>query len=173
MVVLGFVLFTGFSYGTQNFSNMKYTQVVEYEQVLRSNYENAKDEDAKKAAYNTLIDFQNKKEEYLDKLKKQGLTALINGRDWGSKGKAFNEADKATATTNIAEVISHEHEDANGNPIARSIRNADELGSALDAINTDTRHHSETVSGIVTTQGYKAQHADSRMVRGNGQAEKK
>ena len=158
------VLFNGFSFDGVDFSGMKYVQVKEYEDVLKSSYESATDETAKKAAYQKLIDFQNEFGKAMKAKVDSGVTSLITGTSFYD---AFDDSDYAMAKSNIADVLANEHDGIS------KISDASELKNALETIGADNRNKSNQISGVTTRQGYQARHADSRMVRGNGQSEKK
>lgn len=163
------VLFDGFSFDGVDFSKMKYVQVKEYEDVLKSSYESATDEARKKAAYQKLIKFQNEFGKAMKAKVDSGVDSLIAGVDFYG---AFDDSDYATVKSNIADVISNEHKDLNGN-IITSISKAKDLSNALESMSADSRTKSNEISEITTKKGYKARHADARMVSGQGKAEKK
>lgn len=164
------VKFTKFSFDGVDFSNMKYVQVKEYEEVLKSNYESATDEASKKAAYQKLINFQNEFGKEMKKKVNEGVTALINGTDFYDD---FKGADYAMAKSNISDVLANEHE-YNGKRID-SVNDAKELNDAIDLLGDHNREMSDKMptANVHTRYGYQARHADSRMVKGNGKAEKK
>lgn len=171
------VKFDGFSFDGVDFSNMRYTQVKEYENVLRAAYENAEDvkdrngnviksvEEVKKDAYKKLIDFQNAFGNEMKLKVNQGVDALINGNSF--YGDSFSDSDYASVKADIASVMANEHENV------LNIRNHTELKDALDVIGSDSRDKSNKVSGVTTRSGYQARHADSRMVKNQGKSEKK
>ena len=116
------VKFDGFKFGNVDFSNMKYTQVKEYENVLKSAYENAQEvkdangtvvktqEQVKNEAYQKLIDFQNEFGKVMKKKTEAGVQALISGTNVGYYDDAFTATDFSTARSNLADVRSNDHD---------------------------------------------------------------
>ena len=171
------VRFTGFTFKNDNaeiidFSNKKFTQVKEYEDVLKSAYEQATGANKTKA-YEELVRFQNEFGAAMKKKTDEGLDALLKQQKWeftGDDGKmasVFDDTDYASVQTSVSEVLFNEHDNIT------KINDHDDLKKALETIGSDSKVKSEQLSNATNKKGYQARHADSRVVRGQGQSEKK
>ncbi len=173
------VKFDGFKFGNVDFSNMKYTQVKEYENVLKSAYENAQEvkdangtvvktqEQVKNEAYQKLIDFQNEFGKVMKKKTEAGVQALISGTNVGYYDDAFTATDFSTARSNLADVRSNDHDGIG------KIENFDQFDKALKNLGENNQSLSENISGVTTKKGYQARKADNRMVKNQGESKKK
>lgn len=161
------VKFDGFNFEGVDFSNMKYTQVKEYENVLRSAYENTQAVEDKEEAYRKLIAFQNQFGEEMKKKTEAGVQALIRGTNSGYYDGVFTATDFSTASSNLADVISNDHDEID------KIENYQEFDDAIKALGKNNQRLSESISNVTTKKGYQARKADTRMVKNQGQSEKK
>lgn len=170
------VKFDGFQFDGVDFSNMKYTQVKEYENVLKSAYENAQEvkdingniiksqDQVKKDAYQKLIDFQNAFGKEMKSKTEAGVEALISGTDYYG---AFTASDYSTASSNLADVRSNDHDGIG------SINNFSEFDAAIKTLADNNKELSKNISNVTTRNGYQARKADSRMIKNQGKSEKK
>lgn len=173
------VKFDGFRFGNVDFSNMKYTQVKEYENVLKSAYENAQEvkdasgtviktrEQVKNEAYQTLIDFQNEFGKVMKQKTEDGVQALIDGTNSGYYKDAFTATDFSTASSNLADVRSNDHDGID------EIRSYDQFDNAIKTLGNNNQSLSQNISSVTTKKGYQARKADNRMVKNQGESKKK
>lgn len=170
------IKFNGFQFDGVDFSNMKYTQVKEYENVLKSAYENAKEvkddngivvktqEQVKNEAYQKLIQFQNEFGKAMKLKTEEAVDALIKGEDFYN---AFTASDYSTASSNLAEVRSNDHDGID------KISSYSEFDKAINTLGDNNKKLSEDISTVTTKKGYQARKADNRMVKNQGESKKK
>lgn len=168
-----------------------YDSMQKYLKSLQDNVSNATSDADRIKALKDMNVFRDN----LGQQKKQAVEnmvhALMNGSrvqvDTDANGDpiyAFNENDMSLVQTAVAEInkeiakggVGLQYDD-NGNVVANSERTSS-ITSGFDLLNDfkdgiesqsyEIQRHSSNVS-----QNYSARHADSRMVRGNGQSEKK